>query len=327
MIQQTPEFGTRHGYFHHSNPVASDGKTFYDKAFIRPRKNKAYAILKGEIKGDKKLAQQTIDEYRNLNPKMLSGVIVQDICDSCLLDDVPYNEALKTGIDKLNEFTPSFWKDQEKEIAERDHRTKLLYAEKEVKGNKVWKRSPDDATHYELDLVAQNAIEGLKAAQKEQGLNRLEAEVDIYGSLPNCELMYNGRPDYSSRIELKTQWDSNVHTDSPRVNSLPKSIKAFHLTQIAGYWHITGNLPTIVYANRIGYVTFSPSHDELKQALQFIVETCQRRERLLKLTNNSEELCRLTDPGWADIIGWKDMCPSVVQQAKKIWGVDHEKDK
>tara|TARA_E500000318_G_scaffold493_1_gene591 strand:+ start:3819 stop:4790 length:972 start_codon:yes stop_codon:yes gene_type:complete len=321
LLDNTAEWAARHGYFHHSNPSVGDALTFWDKGIKRPRLRKAYAILKGEVKGDRELAQKTVNEYQSLNVKMLAGTIVQDICDTHLIDEKPYNECLKSGFKKLRKYNIPEWRDKEKERSELEHREKILYALKEVKGEKVWKKSNDDATHCELDLVAQHAIEGLKEAQNKHGLNQLEPEVDLYSKLPKCELYYNGKPDYSSRIELKTQWDSNVHI-SARVNSLPNEVKANHMTQIAGYWYMTGNLPSIVYANRMGYKIFSPTEDELQQALQYIIESCQRRERLLKVASTTEELLRLCDPQWGGLFGWKDMNPTVLENARKIWRIE-----
>jgi len=314
----TPKYAREKYYFHHSNPSSSDGQTFWNKCRKRVIVNKAWSILKGEIKGDRDLASQTIEEYFDSNVKMHSGKIVQDICDKHLLDDIPYAVALKQGYEKLREYKIPAWRDHAKETAELEHKEKLLYSLKEVKGEMVWKKS-DEGTASEMDLVAAHAIEGLKEAQSKNGLNRLEAEVDLYKPLPGCDLMYNGKPDYSKMIELKTQWDGNVHI-SPRSNSLPQEIRPAHMTQIAGYWHLTGKtIPTIVYANRVGYRIFTPSEDQLQNALAFIIESCQRRERLLKTAKDVEDLLRLCDPQWGAMFGWKDLNPTVLNNAKKIW--------
>ena len=314
-----PEYAAKLYYYHHSNPSSGDGPTFWNKTRRRKIVGKAWSIVKGEIKGDKELALQTIDEYFDSNVKMHSGKVVQEICDKHLLDNMPYAQALKEGYEKLREYKIPTWRDHAKETAELEHKEKLLYAQKEVKGEMVWKKS-DEGTASEMDLVAAHAIEGLKEAQSKNGLNRLEAEVDLYKPLPGCDLMYNGKPDYSKRIELKTQWDGNIHTGSPRANSLPQEIRPTHMTQIAGYWHLTNKtIPTIVYANRVGYRLFTPSEDQLQNALDFIIESCQRRERLLKRAKDVEDLLRLCDPQWGAMFGWKDLHPTVLENAKKIW--------
>ena len=94
------------------------------------------------------------------------------------------------------------------------------------------------------------------------------------------------------------------------------------MTQIAGYYHLTKKMPTIVYANRGGYKIFSPTEDELQEALQLIFESCQRRERLLKAADNVEDVLRLCDPQWNGLFGWNDMNPEVLLNAKKIWRVE-----
>ena len=75
-------------YHHHSNPAVSDAKTFYDKLIIRPRLDKAWAILKDQTDGDRDLAIDTIDKYKIVNTKMHAGTTVQEACDKHLLEDV-----------------------------------------------------------------------------------------------------------------------------------------------------------------------------------------------------------------------------------------------
>ena len=320
MDYNTPDWAAKKNYYHHSNPVASDAKTIWDKGFVRVRVNKAYAILKGETDGDTQLAKATIDKYKILNTKMHAGIVVQEACDSHLLNDVSMNEVLKNAKQRLQEYESPTWRDQEKEKIEIEYKLESIFAQKEIKGEMTWRKA-DEGTHTELELVINHAIEGLKAAQKEHGLNRLEGEVDLYAKLPKCELLYNGKPDYSQRIELKTIWTSNV-VDKPRSNSLPSEIRSPHMTQIAGYYFLTKKLPTIVYANKSGYRMFSPTEDQLQDALQIIIESCQRRERLLKAADNIEDVLRLCDPQWNGLFGWNDMNPEVLKNAKKIWRIE-----
>ena len=307
-------------YNHHSNPAVSDAKTFYDKLIIRPRVEKAWGIVKGETDGDRDLALATIDKYKIVNTKMHAGTTVQEACDKHLLEDVSLADALKYAKDRLQEYESPSWRDKEKEKIEIQYKLESQFAEKEIKGEMQWRKS-DQGTHTELELVFNHAIEGLLDAQKQHRLNRLEGEVDLFGDLPKCDLPYNGKPDYSQCIELKTQWTSNVH-EAPRTNSLPSSIRSPHMTQIAGYYHLTKKMPTIVYANRGGYKTFSPTEDELRESLQLIFESCQRRERLLKAADNIEDVLRLCDPQWNGLFGWNDMNPEVLLNAKKIWRVE-----
>ena len=121
------------------------------------------------------------------------------------------------------------------------------------------------------------------------------------------------------KVELKTQWDGKAYTDKPAANSLPSDIKEPHLYQIAGYWHLSGIIPKIVYANRMGYRVFEPTQEQLEFGLTRIIEACRRRERLMLAADTTEKLLRLTDPQWSHIFGWKDMNPELLHRAKKIW--------
>ena len=112
----TPKYARDKYYFHHSNPSSSDGQTFWNKCRKRVIVNKAWSILKGEIKGDRELAAKTVEEYFDSNVKMHSGKIVQDICDKHLLDAMPYAQALKEGYEKLREYKIPAWRDQAKEV-------------------------------------------------------------------------------------------------------------------------------------------------------------------------------------------------------------------
>jgi len=121
-------------------------------------------------------------------------------------------------------------------------------------------------------------------------------------------------------VELKTQWDSNAHTDSPRANSLPNEIRENHLTQIAGYNLLSGHVPKIVYANRLGYRVFEATQEQLEFGIARIVEACKRRERLLMAHDKIEDVLRLTDPMWSHMFAWRGYSPEIIHQAKQIWG-------
>ena len=75
----------------------------------------------------------------------------------------------------------------------------------------------------------------------------------------------------------------------------------------------------LVYANRNTFKVFKPSEDELRVALDFLMEACSRRERLLKVASSTKELLRLCDPDWGHMFAWKDLHPEVLSEAKKIW--------
>ena len=311
-----PDYAEKHKYFHHSNPSMPDGYTLWNKCWVRPQVNKAWQVVKKEIKGDLSYSRHIIAINKSENPNMTSGVVVQEYCDDILLNEITPGEAYRNAVAKIQGFEPLEWHDSEKENAIINHRTEPKYALKTYKDEPTYRKDAD-GEFCELELVCKHALEGLKIAA--QGINNLEGEVNLFKALPGNELQYNGRPDYHSRIELKTMWDQSAHTDSPKANSIVKSPRFGHLTQIAGYWALSGQLPTIVYANRNTFKVFKPSEDELRVALDFLMEACSRRERLLKVASSTKELLRLCDPDWGHMFAWKDLHPEVLSEAKKIW--------
>lgn len=311
-----PEWAERHNFFHHSNPSMPDGYTLWNKCKVRADVNAAWKIVKKEIKGDIQKAQHIIDINKNENPNMTSGVVVQEYCDDILLNGINEKEAYRNAVAKIQGFKPLEWHNVDQEAATIKHRTEPKYALKTYKGEPAYRKDAE-GDFCELELVCKHALEGLREAS--EGINQLEGEINLFKAIPGSELQYNGRPDYHQRIELKTKWDQMAYSDSPKANSLPKEPIKSHLTQIAGYWHLSGQLPTIVYANRNTYTVFKPSEDELRVALDFLMEACSRRERLLKVASNTEELLRLCDPQWDHMFAWKDLHPEVLSEAKKIW--------
>ena len=310
----TPDWASRHNYYHHSNPSKPDGATFYDKGVRRPAVNHAWQILKGAVDGSAVEARETIAKYGFDNINMTSGNIVQHYCDAVLLHGETGGEAYRSAVNELHDYTPPKHNDLEKEMAVIAHREDPLY---DLDGRRV--RSSDDAMGCELELVCSNALDGLREALVLNGINDVEGEVDMWGQLDGCELKYNGRPDYCRRIELKTMWDRQAHTDKPAANSLPAAATHLHKQQVAGYWKLSGLLPTIVVANRMGYRIFQPSEDELRDTLQAVTQACQRRERLLKAATTPEELMRLCDPQWDHFFAWRDLHPDVIKQAREIY--------
>lgn len=309
-----PDWATRHHYYHHSNPNRPDSVTFWDKGIKRPKLEDAWNILGGKIPGNRDDAHQTIQNHAFENVNMLSGNIVQHYCDAVLLDQITTTEAYRLAVNELHEYTPPPHFDIEREMAIVAHREDVIYG---ADGKKPTKKSAEPEM-CELELVCRNALEGLQEAM--QGLNEITGETDCWGDIPGCELRFNGRPDYCKRIELKTQWDQKAHTESPSAKSLPAHGPTHsHLAQITGYWHLTGLLPKIVYANRLGYRIFEPSEDELQRALQAISQACQRRERLLQVAKTPEELVRLCDPMWDHQWAWKDLHPDVIKSAREIY--------
>ncbi len=154
-------------------------------------------------------------------------------------------EAYREALNLLTSLQTGSWIDQDKVKRQLEGRQLPRYSEQ----GKATKK--DEIGTNEFELVCKNAELGLREAM--HGANEIVGQTMLRGKLPGCELDYLGFGDYQEgSVELKTQWDTNVDTDKPRANSLPNKIKDPHLKQIAGYWHLTGKIPRIVYANRLG---------------------------------------------------------------------------
>ena len=325
-IGDTKNWAFKKGYYHHSQPSTPDYYTFFQKGLLRPARSKALKIINGETDGVKEDAQAVLDQhgyyidYRgktqfNDNINMASGRAVEYYCDMLLIHGAMPNEAYREVLNLLLSLQTGSWTDQEKTKAQIEGRQKPRFGS----DGKVLKKD-ETIGGCEFELVCQNAHAGLKEAM--QGANEIIGQTELRGKLPGCQLDYLGYGDYQGgAVELKTQWDTGVDTDSPRSNSLPKDIKHPHLMQIAGYWHITGKIPRIVYANRLGYRVFEATIEQLEYALSDVIAACVRREKLMMVTENVEQLLKLCDPHFGDSFVWRDVHPDVLRQAKKLAGV------
>lgn len=311
------------GYFHHSQPTTPDYWVFFDKGILRPARKKALAILAGEEPGDVEQAKALLDKHGyyqdatgrtqyNDNINMISGRVVQNYCDRVLLEEISPGDSYAEAVNELQSIHVGSWRDQDLVKMQVEGRLAPRFT---ADGSKAKK----DASFCELELVCQNALEGIREATK--GANKIVGETELRGWLPGCDLPYLGFADYQEGgLELKTQWDSNVHTDSPRANSLPSQIKAPHMLQLAGYWNVCGKIPKIVYANRLGHRIFEPTEEELRYALDDIIRACKRRERLLRITASTEELLSLIEPNFGESFVWRDLHKDVITEAKKLSG-------
>jgi len=325
-ISDNKKWAYSKGYFHHSQPSTPDFYTFFQKGIIRPERNKALKVIKGETDGVKEDAETVLDQggyyidYRGKiqfgdNINMASGRAVEYYCDLMLIEGALPNEAYREALNVLTSLQTGSWTDQDKTKAQIEGRQALRYGT----DGKAPKKT-ETANRAEFELVCENAHAGLKEAM--QGANQIVGQTELRGKLPGCELEYLGFGDYQEgAVELKTQWDTGVDTDSPRSNSLPKDIKQPHLMQIAGYWHITGKIPRIVYANRLGYRVFEATIEQLEYALQDVIAACMRREKLMMVTENVEQLLKLCDPHFGDSFVWRDLHPEELRRAKRLAGV------
>ena len=331
-IKSNPTWATRFNYNWHSNPSMPDSWVFFDKAVLRPKRNWAWQVLTGEIAGDTTEAQAVLEQsahYKDYlghtqytdNPAMMSGRAVQHYTDTLLVNDMSPSDAFADALNLLNSFKGGKWRDQVKDKMIIENRSRLAYT---IEGKlSKDKQGIFTGSHSEFQLVCENAASGIREAMA--GANKIDGECELFGPIPGCSLQYYGKPDYGlGRCELKTQWDTATDSDTPRANSLPNAIKVPHMTQLAGYWHLSGIVPRIVYSNRLGYRVFEPTHEELTWALNNIITACKRREKLMRVADDVTDLLNLTDPHFADSFAWRDVHPDVLHSAKKQWGLTND---
>jgi len=104
-------WATKKHYLHHSNPSRPLCATLFDKCVLRPRKNAAWKVSKGEADGDKIIAKQTIQFLDNDNANMLAGRIVQDCVNQHLLDGHSFDAVVRYGMALFDESEPRGWDD------------------------------------------------------------------------------------------------------------------------------------------------------------------------------------------------------------------------
>ena len=317
----TKRTATQIAYYHHSNPSNPDGFTFFDKIIVRPeldaaKKNaeesaeaKQLVELHGVYK-DSRGKQQSGDK-----PILIGGRAVENYCTDILVNDVSPADAYKDALNELHSFHGGSWRDADKDKREIEHKVTARYT---ADGSAPKKLAKGSSWHTEFELVCSNALDGLREATA--GANRITGQQKLKGKFDDVNLPYLGYADYQGGgVELKTKWDKGAGTDKPAASSLPKEIMWSHLTQIAGYWHMTDVWPTIVYANRLGYRVFKPTLEQLQAGVAAIREACMRRERLLAAASTPAELLRLCDPQWDHMYVWRDLPPAILEQAHKIW--------
>ena len=212
---------------------------------------------------------------------MMSGRVVQDIANKHLVDDMTFDEALRHGMAAVDEYEPRKWdhgKDADKLAINRD----------------------------ELADVAQHAVEGVMAAHRELGLNRITGESEVLTRLPGLELPYSGFPDFSGQVELKTKWSKvNIKAKNGKsAASLPSNPDWSHICQVAGF--------SAANCDRL-------TTEGMQAALNQITAKCKVRENLLKKADSVEELLTLVEPDFGHFWAW-DVRPEVLKQAKQAWG-------
>tara|TARA_R100001594_G_scaffold28049_1_gene53196 strand:+ start:533 stop:1456 length:924 start_codon:yes stop_codon:yes gene_type:complete len=302
-FQTTPQWAASKNYLWHSNPESRPiCRTYFDKCVIRPKVDLCWKVLKDETKGDKQLASQQIDLYNNDAAKMFAGRTIQTLADDLLIGSADTMEdAIEAGAELFSEYKPRTWdegKDEQQHELNRDS----------------------------FSLVLKNAVTGIQEAQNQLKLNRLTGEKEIFANVPGLALPFNGKPDYSSSIELKTTWATVANTKSgKRAASLPSKPSWSHICQVSGYWYHTKRPQAIVYANESDYRIFTAENCEklteegLIATFNWVVAKCRIREHQLKNSENVEELIKGIEPDFSHMWAW-DIHPDVLKEAKKLWG-------
>jgi len=299
----TPTWASSKHYLWHSNPESRPlCRTYYDKCITRPKVNLAWKIIKGEVSGDKDLAFRTVNLYDNDNAKMMAGRTAQTLAEEVLLGEGDIEDVISRGSTAFSDYKPRSWDNGKDE------------RQLEICRN-------------EYGEVLRAVIEGVRDAAAQMGVNRLEGEHEMFTKIPGLALPYNGRPDFSKQIELKTKWSNfdQRAKSGKRTASLPTQPTWGHLCQVAGYAHGTGRPQCIVYANSNGYRVFTAENCDLltpegmANVLNHVAAKCRIRERQLQAASNVEELIGLVEPDFGHMWGW-DVHPDVLSEAKRLWG-------
>lgn len=299
----TPTWASSKHYLWHSNPESRPlCRTYFDKCITRPKVNLAWKIIKGEVSGDKDLAFRTVNLYDNDNAKMMAGRTAQTLAEEVLLGEGDIEDVISRGSTAFSDYKPRSWDNGKDE------------RQLEICRN-------------EYGEVLRAVVEGVRDAAAQMGVNRLEGEHEMFANIPGLALPYNGRPDFSKQIELKTKWSNfdQRAKSGKRTASLPTQPTWGHLCQVAGYAHGTGRPQCIVYANSNGYRVFTGENCDLltpegmANVLNHVAAKCRIRERQLQAASNVEELIGLVEPDFGHMWGW-DVHPDVLSEAKRLWG-------
>ena len=308
---------------HHSNPNRPDGVIFFDKLVMRPERNRAWELIKA---GDSERGFDILRDHGyykdhlgnkiyNDAPVMLFGRAVQYYCDLVLLEDQNPNEAYREAINMIQGYQSPHWRNAADEKDRIDDVVNGVYYDD--KGRKPTKKDEKaNVTKTLFQLVADNALAGMQEAMT--GANQITGEEKLEGKLEGCRLPYIGFGDYNSgTVELKTKWGENIFDTEGN----PKRLQKNYRKQIAGYWHMTGNMPKLVMSGRNGYHIYRPTAEELENALRLVKTDCQRLEENLYSKTTKEAVLRSCEVDFEVKFYWGDIHPRHKALAEKMWGV------
>ena len=308
---------------HHSNPNRPDGVILFDKLVMRPERNRAWELIKA---GDSERGFDILRDHGyykdhlgniiyNDAPVMLFGRAVQYYCDLVLLEDQNPNEAYREAINMIQGYQSPHWRNAADEKDRIDDVVNGVYYDD--KGRKPTKKDEKaNVTKTLFQLVADNALAGMQEAMT--GANQITGEEKLEGKLEGCRLPYIGFGDYNAgTVELKTKWSENIFDTEGN----PKRLQKNYRKQIAGYWHLTGNMPKLVMSGRNGYHIYRPTAEELENALRLVKTDCQRLEENLYSRTTKEAVLRSCEVDFEVKFYWGDIHPRHKALAEKMWGV------
>lgn len=313
MLHNVPDWATRHGYWHHSNPRSKDrAKTLYEKVHVRPQIEKAFDTLrdKNATDADKLLAKGVLHRLydRRSSANMEAGKATQTACDLYLVMDergevLNLADATHAGVEQLQSYKP---------------------------------KNDDDAARLdkyleELPLVIEHATKGLQEAMASE--NRILGEKQLLGMMPGLAVPHDTRPDYANRGDLKTKWSrpSTRSKSGWQSASLPNTLTGMfdmnNVYQAAGFWALNGHRPPfLLYANATDYRLFTPENapelrdDFLQDVVNDIILQHKTTENILRAASTKDELLGLVSPDWQNIC-WSET-DTYLEEAKKMWGVE-----
>lgn len=312
MENNSPEWASRHHYYHHSNYKGkSKAKIFFDKCHVRPAIKLAESIVDNPdaTDGQKQDAWdviQRLDQKYNGgdNAAMLMGRLTQMACDAILIEHEDVNKAIDDVLFMAHNYKPRTW-DNGADKAKRDY---LL---------------------TELPFVIKNSVVGLQEAMAVD--NKILGEITLYDKLPGNRLPYMTKPDYGRRGDLKTKWSkvNNKTKSGFAAHSLPTNLSKSiwdmrNVSQVAGFYALNSQLPPfLLYANKTDYRLFNADNcPELEEDhLNWMVSQSVDMNIAIELKlQKSETKQELLEDEYPDTSDWLEP-PSIIEEATKLWSL------
>jgi len=299
-FDKTPEWAALFNFTAHSPSGTNrpDCLEFFEKSFARPNK----------IRNPWPVAPH-------------AGICVHDYVTDVVAKDVPQGEAYRHALARYDEHEPVA------HIPADAEKTRIIR-------NAEYQIPKTDVTGTIFELTCANTLEGVREATA--GANQITEGRWCSVELPDCELPAIGQIDLETGdvIEIKTKWPQLSSTTERgwKINSVPAKPDQAHVLQVAFYWswlreareHVDIKL---VYANCKNFRVFSSTDCEelsearLRSALERMRLIARKREKLMQVAENRDELFALLSPDFSSFM-WKDSSPEFFIAAKKLWGMN-----